>query len=305
MRPQSLPSRDPYFARRAALDVADQVAVHRAGKAPIIAGHYRRDTPGLGLTKPNDPSDTIMCVVHLRDRPRQSLWRSDQHFRLPEMKPGSFVVLDQREVGYSDLAAPFETLNLFFPIADFLELYQEHRQTTMLTFHCPPEDIAVDEVMHHLAQALAPAIAKPAEASALFCEHVFSAARLHVATRYGGLAPRSLPQTGCLAPWQLRRAQELLLDDLRFDIGTTELAAACGLSTSHFARAFKRTTGSAPHQWRQERRVEKAQAALASTTLPISHIALACGFADQSHLTRVFSRIIGVSPGLWRRQRVN
>jgi len=36
--------------------------------------------------------------------------------------------------------------------------------------------------------------------------------------------------------------------------------------------------------------------------LSLSHIALECGFANQSHFTRVFTSIVGLPPGAWRRE---
>jgi AraC-like DNA-binding protein len=36
--------------------------------------------------------------------------------------------------------------------------------------------------------------------------------------------------------------------------------------------------------------------------MPLSSVALSCGFADQSHLTRVFTREVGASPAAWRRE---
>jgi AraC-like DNA-binding protein len=35
--------------------------------------------------------------------------------------------------------------------------------------------------------------------------------------------------------------------------------------------------------------------------LPLSEIALECGFVDQSHFSRVFVRRVGVGPRAWRR----
>ena len=34
---------------------------------------------------------------------------------------------------------------------------------------------------------------------------------------------------------------------------------------------------------------------------PISGVAFACGFADQSHLTRVFKRHFGLTPGAYQK----
>ena len=97
------------------------------------------------------------------------------------------------------------------------------------------------------------------------------------------------------------RAKELLSSDLSGDLSLEEVAAQCGLTTRHFSRAFRDTTGLAPHQWFLARRVEVAKAALRSRHVSLAEVALECGFADQSHFTRVFSRIVGTTPGAWRR----
>lgn len=109
--------------------------------------------------------------------------------------------------------------------------------------------------------------------------------------------------SGGLAPWQLRRATELLLSDDPSHHAVSALAAACGLSRSHFGRAFKASTGVSPHQWLLRHHVQCAAEMLARTNDSISAIAVNCGFADQSHLSRAFHTVTGTSPANWRRQR--
>ena len=109
-----------------------------------------------------------------------------------------------------------------------------------------------------------------------------------------------LPQGG-LAPWQLRRAKEILNANIVGYISIAHLAAECGLSTCHFARSFRHSTGISPHRWLMHRRVERATELLKQSRLSIIDIALSCGFADQSHLTRVFTSVHGSAPGRWRR----
>jgi transcriptional regulator GlxA family with amidase domain len=87
------------------------------------------------------------------------------------------------------------------------------------------------------------------------------------------------------------------------DISIAQLASECGVSSSHFARAFKQATGRPPHRWLLERRVETAQALLLNSQASLDEIARACGFSDQSHLARAFKRIVGTSPRAWRRRR--
>jgi AraC-like DNA-binding protein len=84
----------------------------------------------------------------------------------------------------------------------------------------------------------------------------------------------------------------------------SDIADACGLSVSHFSRAFRRSTGLAPHAWLLQTRVEAAKALLQRREAPLSKIARACGFADQSHFSGVFTRRVGLSPGAWRKMVV-
>jgi AraC family transcriptional regulator len=135
----------------------------------------------------------------------------------------------------------------------------------------------------------------------LFVEHFMSAVRMHVAQTYGGMRPASPQVRGGLAPWQVRRAKEILSAHLDGGIPLQEVARECHLSMSHFSRQFRRTTGLPPHKWLLTRRIEVAKEKLGDRRLSLSDVAAACGFADQSHLTRVFKRMVSVSPGDWRR----
>ena len=81
-----------------------------------------------------------------------------------------------------------------------------------------------------------------------------------------------------------------------------DLVDACGLSASHFLRAFRRSAGLTPHRWLQEQRLATARRLLAGTEQALAETASAAAFGDQSHFTRVFSKSVGVSPGAWRRR---
>ena len=105
---------------------------------------------------------------------------------------------------------------------------------------------------------------------------------------------------GTLSPRQQSRAFELMASRLDGAISVAELATECNLSPSRFAYAFKRTTGVSPHRWLTLRRIDRAKDLLRNTTTPLTHIALSCGFADQSHFTHVFSAETKVSPRRWR-----
>ena len=61
-----------------------------------------------------------------------------------------------------------------------------------------------------------------------------------------------------------------------------------------------REVGATPHTYLVARRVSRAKELLAGAS-PLSEVALACGFYDQSHFTRIFKAWSGVTPGQYRR----
>jgi len=105
---------------------------------------------------------------------------------------------------------------------------------------------------------------------------------------------------GGLPKPRLSRVLEYIQANLDQGIHIDELAEAAGPSLFHFAKLFKRSTGSSPHQYVLQRPLERAKELLRKTGLSLSEIALQAGFADQSHLTNVFRRFIGVTPSQFR-----
>jgi AraC family transcriptional regulator len=72
------------------------------------------------------------------------------------------------------------------------------------------------------------------------------------------------------------------------------------MSSFHFAREFKKATGTTPHQYLIRFRVEKAKSLLVDRDLPLVEVGLRAGFSHQSHFTRLFRRITGTTPHLFR-----
>ncbi len=87
--------------------------------------------------------------------------------------------------------------------------------------------------------------------------------------------------------------QPLTLDDL---------ARATGLSAFQIGQRLKRHFGLTPKQYILRSRVEKARHLLSATRQPLSEVALACGFSDQSSLTRQFKQSAGLTPKAYRDQ---
>jgi AraC-like DNA-binding protein len=119
-----------------------------------------------------------------------------------------------------------------------------------------------------------------------------------------GPGPTAAWSRGGLAPWQLRRATDYLLENLANDVDLEQLASLVELSKSHFSRGFRASTGHPPHRWLLAARIDRAKSLLLSGKLSLAEIALDVGFADQSHFTRTFTKMVEVSPRAWLRQRL-
>jgi AraC family transcriptional regulator len=100
----------------------------------------------------------------------------------------------------------------------------------------------------------------------------------------------------------LRSIEEYIDLHLEKDLSVGELASHLEISTSYFARSFRSSVGLAPHAYVMRRRLLRAQELLASTELPLTDIALATGFADQSHFSRRFHQMTGIPPRTFRLQ---
>jgi AraC family transcriptional regulator len=85
-------------------------------------------------------------------------------------------------------------------------------------------------------------------------------------------------------------------DDLSLD----EMAESVGLSTAHFARMFRKSTGATPHQFVTRQRVERAKAMLRAPDARVLDVAVACGFKTQQHFAQVFRDVCSVSPTEYR-----
>src|SRR6185436_6163517 len=95
----------------------------------------------------------------------------------------------------------------------------------------------------------------------------------HVLQRYCSSRKAPTFATRGLQTWQRLRAAEILRSRLEGNITLGEIAAACSLSVSHFARNFRRSFGISAHQYLIRLRIERAKALLTNTSKPLAEVA--------------------------------
>jgi AraC-like DNA-binding protein len=155
-----------------------------------------------------------------------------------------------------------------------------------------------DAVGHRLGLALLTAIGSSADPRPTSTIHLAQAMCYHFAFKYDWVQGKSVGagRRG-LAPWQARTAANLLE---RGELQVREVAAACQLSPSHFARLFRITFQRSPHTWLVERRIDALKRLLLNPDFSLADAAVQAGFADQASMSRSFRRVVGASPGAWR-----
>jgi AraC family transcriptional regulator len=267
----------------------------------IAVTEVRVNRPLGRLSDPIPRADAYMICLMLRDIPHNSYWEEGRQVSQYSLRANDVTIHNLLRDPLALIDKSLHSLLMYLPCAAFHALADEANVPRICELHYKPGVPVVDDIIRHIGFSLLPALQAPERANRLFTDHVMLALVAHAAQTYGGMQTISLPLKGGLAPWQEKRSKEMLAGDLTGATPLHEIAVTCGLSVSHFSRAFHKSTGLAPHAWLLQARVESAQAMLRSGDASLSTIARDCGFADQSHFARVFTRRVGLSPGAWRK----
>ena len=119
---------------------------------------------------------------------------------------------------------------------------------------------------------------------------------VRVSRSHRKLASRRIPS------W-LSRVREVLHDEFRAPPSLTELAVIAGVTPTHVCHAFKSHVGLSIGEYVRRVRIAWAAGQLRTTDHPLSAIAMAAGYSDQSHFTRESRRLLGARPSEYRRGR--
>lgn len=266
----------------------------------FAATEIRVDRPTGQLSEAIPPQDAYMICLVLRDLPDNSYWEDGREYARYFLRAGDTAISDLRRQPLGRIDKPIHSLLMYLPRATMNALAEEAKGLRVENLRFEPGAGFPDATVRHLGLSLLPALRTPERANRLFTDHVALALAAHAVHAYGDLH-RPRPVTGGLAPWQEKRAKDIMLSDLTGGTSLEAIAEACGLSVSHFSRSFRQVTGMAPHAWLLQARVQRAMTLLRRPGETLTSIALACGFADHSHFTKVFTCQIGVSPSVWRR----
>lgn len=207
------------------------------------------------------------------------------------------------DVDYVDFNTPRHSLEMLLPRQFLNDLAEDLESPGITRIGVSQYQMVHDPRLYRMARAVLPYLDEPQALDPLFADHFMWSFGTYVCSKYGDLKGRR-PVVGGLPTVQLRLAKEMIRANLHTRISLSDVASACGLRTSQFAHAFKRSVGVAPYAWALQERVSMAKRLISSNRFTLAQVAHLCGFADQSHLTRVFTRVVGTTPAAWKLEQL-
>lgn len=157
-----------------------------------------------------------------------------------------------------------------------------------------------DPIIANIGTALLGELDSEGLSGRLYADSLANVLAVHLLRHYTAEGELNQPNLGGLSPRKLRAVTDFIANNFSNDISLNELAQVAGMSSFHFAREFKKATGTTPHQYLIKFRVGQAKSLLADRDLPLVEVGLRAGFSHQSHFTRLFRRITGTTPLLYR-----
>ena len=211
-----------------------------------------------------------------------------------DSQPGDFVLFnpDDDHDGRPGTADGFG-YTLWYVPADFIADGDASRNRYFSSPHVTDRRMAA--IFSTLSIGMADAANESLRAESLMRTFLDNLLRHH-----GEAAPRAFAPSLASSAGALLRVKDYIRACYADDITVSDLAAVAGLSRAHLTRAFSAAYHMPPHVYLNAVRITQAQARI-RRGMPLTMVALECGFADQSHLTRRFKGGIGITPSAWRR----
>jgi AraC family transcriptional regulator len=287
----------------------------RLGKAPsvVICPPSKQQIAITRLVSPNLTDQTasiprekaFVVSVHLTPACDQGceIWVDGRYSRILTWPVGGVGIYNLEDNPRVRNRGPVDWIHYHVPRSTLDVFTDDVRMESIESLEC--QHGTFDPVLYQMTQMLLPSLTSPQVFCELFLDHFRLLFCAHVTQRYAPSLGPTKTYRGGLAPWQKRRAAELLRENLDGQIGLADLARECGLSVSYFTRSFRRSFGTSAHRYLVFQRIEKAKSLLSNSASALSDVALQAGFSDQASFSRTFKAVVGIPPGHWRRKAIS
>jgi AraC family transcriptional regulator len=284
--------------------VPDQVPVWVPGRATVRSPDGWRGVTARGYRyRRSDvevPPMRDFVVVAYRRGSTAMRRRVDGPWVAGTMHPGDVSLLTRAAASHWVWTDDIEVVHVYLTRDELAATCRQVYERDVEDVEMRDEVKANDPAIHRAAMALANEAIQGGAGSSLLVDSLSMQLCVHILRRHADVLFREPTDPGGLTFAQQRTVRDYIHAHLGEAITLDELAASVGLSRFHFARRFRRSTGTTPHDFVLRQRVDQAKTMLSRTSVPLADIAARGGFADQSHMTRVFNKYVGTTPGQYR-----
>ena len=282
-----------------AIDSLDSVVRPQMAITRLIA---RSGIPERTASIPSERAYVVSVHLNPASKGEWELWTDGKHIKTGPWPTGGVAMCDLESDSSIRNPGAIDWVHYHVPRATLDALTDEQRIPRIKRLYCTYG--TPDPTLYHLTQSIVPCLKTPEMFSQLFMDYFTLTITSHLVGRYGKTREPVRQFEGGLAPWQKRRAIELVYEHLDGEVKLATLAGECRLSVSHFARSFRKSFGMSAHRYLILQRIEIAKSLLSQTQNSLSEIAVLTEFSDQAALSRTFASVVGAPPGKWKRENV-
>ncbi|MGM9516757.1 helix-turn-helix domain-containing protein [Roseateles sp. DB2] len=260
-----------------------------------LARWSRRQADG-GM-KPVSPHPGSYRIAVMLEPLESQIWVGDQAIWGGVIGANRFRICAPGSPGRWRQLSGCDIVNLFVPVQTVERLSQAAGLPEGIGLCDTP--FSPDRQVLDLTWKMLDAKASAGALAAQYCDGLATALLCYLLERHGGTHQASAGK-GALDGARLRRVLAFIADNITREIPIPEMARHCGMSESHFSRAFHAAAGLPPHQYAMKLRLERACAALTGSEDRMVDIALELGFSSPSHFSRAFAQRYGMPPARYR-----
>ena len=259
-----------------------------------IESYWGAQGDGPGAT--SDKHILTMCSNHpSRFEIRQGVNRRASYIKQPgslSLVPAGECPLMRAETEFNLVVCAFDST-----LVSALDSELERRPDGELRLQANVQDPAAQQLMTLLTADAN----EDVSTERLYTEHLAQALAVRMLFFGRGTKPPSNNGGTYGLPGHVLRRIIERMRSFDSDLSLQALANESGYSRVHFVRMFKAATGSSPHNYLLNLKLERVRELLKIPSMSLIDIALDCGFSNHSHMSRLFHKSVGVTPSAYRR----